>query len=78
MSFEVAFSQPTGGKAGRGKSKTSTVQVREVALQGAGFLLRKSFRYVVGDAASKKDALHKAERLAVQLEALEYADELKK
>lgn len=46
------------GKAVKGTKKTSTIQVIEPLEKG--YLLRKQFRYIVGDTVSKTKALAKA------------------
>lgn len=49
------FRVPTsGGKAGKGFNKTSSLQVLR------GNLMVRQFRFVVGDAASRKAAIEKA------------------
>ena len=50
--YVIADSDRRGGKAGRGRNKTATVQVRE-PLSADRYLLRKEFRYTV--AAEKLD-----------------------
>jgi hypothetical protein len=49
------FHVPTsGGKAGKGHQKTSTIQVR------AGSVIVKQFRFVVADQGSRDRAIRKA------------------
>jgi hypothetical protein len=44
--YVIAESNKQGGKAGRGKNKTATIQVREPLLAG-NYLLRWQFRYAL-------------------------------
>lgn len=44
--YEIRSARPTGGKAGRGLNKTSTIQVL------LSNQVMKAFRFKVGDAAS--------------------------
>lgn len=50
------------GKACKGCNKTATIQVREPT--HVGYLLRKSFRFTVGDKESLKQATEKALKFA--------------
>ena len=52
--------KPTGGKAGKGRNKTSTVQIRETLKNG--FLVIKSIRYNVNEPVSKINAISKAKK----------------
>lgn len=52
---EICESDGRGGKAGRGKNKTASIQVRE-----GHYWLKKQFRYKVGDPISKQNAVLKA------------------
>lgn len=54
--FEVCLADQAGGKAGRGKNITTTMQV----FGPGGHLILKSFRFNVGDAASRRNAVAKA------------------
>jgi hypothetical protein len=56
--YEITTASQRGGKAGRGRNKTTTLQVREPA--SGGYLLKKQIRYRVGDAHGYGGALHKA------------------
>jgi hypothetical protein len=58
--FTLALSNSRGGKAGTGKNKTATVQVREMLDPGHGFFLRKQVRFKVGDKASRQAAINRA------------------
>lgn len=44
--FQIATASSTGGKAGRGHNKTSTVQVRWP--QNGGYTIEKQIRFKVG------------------------------
>ena len=57
--FDIRISSG-GGKAGKKRNKTGTIQVCEP--MGEGFLLRKSFRYKIGS----KESLEKAKTKAIQ------------
>lgn len=61
--FIVHAASKSGGKAGKGRNKTSTVQVR------CDSCVVKQFRYVVGDPASTKAAYDKAGKYAERMEA---------
>lgn len=55
------FVIPTsGGKAGTGHQKTSTIQVRK------GPFIIKQFRFVMGDQASQSAAIQKAKAFAAE------------
>ena len=54
MSYTTKLANPTGGKAGRGFNRTSTVQVFQ------GRQLVKSFRFTVGEIDSLRAAKAKA------------------
>jgi len=56
--YVIAESNGRGGKAGTGRNKTATLQVREP--NGTGFFLLKQFRYSVDDVGGKLAAYHKA------------------
>jgi hypothetical protein len=47
-----------GGKAGKGRNRTASIQVSEPAPHGC--LVKKHFRYNVGDGESKGKAIEKA------------------
>lgn len=54
----IKHARQTGGKAGKGRNRTSTVQVlKEI---GEYDVLVKHFRYVVGDRESELRAFRKA------------------
>jgi len=57
--YEIAESKRTGGKAGKGHNKTATIQVHELLHQD-GFLLKKQFRFFIGDFKSRYSAIQKA------------------
>lgn len=50
----------TGGKAGKGFNKTSTLQVRKPVL--SGYLQKAKFRFLVGDAESETKAIENAKK----------------
>lgn len=50
------------GKACRGMKRTATFQVIEPS--GDGYLVKKQFRFTIGDDASRGKALRKAEEFA--------------
>lgn len=54
----IKTANPTGGKAGKGFNKTSTIQVLEPS--GDMLTLVKQIRYKVGDSASLETAIKKA------------------
>jgi hypothetical protein len=56
----VSLANTRGGKAGRGKNKTSTVRVMELGSGGFGRIM-KQFRYKVADAAGYVVAFNKAQ-----------------
>jgi hypothetical protein len=57
--FEIVAS--TGhGKNVAGNKRTSTIQVREYGVIQNAYLLRKQFRFVVGDASGEAKARQKA------------------
>lgn len=58
--FEIIRSRNSGGKAGKGRNETATIQVIE-HLGSAGYLIRKSFRYKRLERGSRQRALEKAE-----------------
>lgn len=53
--MRIKYANPTGGKAGKGFNKTSTIQVMDDMN-----CMVKQFRYNVGDAESENKALNKA------------------
>lgn len=59
--LRIAQSNLRGGKAGRGRNKTATVQVREDICPGE-YLLLAQFRYDVADVASIEKAVAKARK----------------
>lgn len=63
MHLVIAESNGRGGKAGRGHNRTATIQVRQM-LTGGDYLLKKQFRYKVGDRASRESAVAKARGFA--------------
>lgn len=56
--YEICTANQRGGKAGRGRNKTTTLQVHEPS--SGGSLVKKQFRYTVGNEHSYGGALHKA------------------
>ena len=56
----------TGGKAGKGLNKTSTLQIWDDSIALNGIVLVKQFRYVVSDLSSRKSALRKAQNFVQQ------------
>ncbi len=54
--YRIKHANPTGGKAGKGCNKTSTIQV----MDGSGRMLLKSVRYRVNDPKSRSEAVRKA------------------
>jgi hypothetical protein len=58
--YEIAASGRRGGKAGRGKNISATIQVREPLSSPGACLLKKQFRYTVADSRSRKQAIVKA------------------
>lgn len=64
--LEVCRSDSRGGKAGRGKNKTATVQVREPIRNG--WIIKKQFRFEVGNTESY---------VAAEQKAWQYVDNLK-
>lgn len=61
--YDIEDAKPSGGKAGRGKNKTTTLQVREPS--PGGFLLKKSIRCTT----DKAGAVQKAKDFIDTLEA---------
>ena len=59
MKYEIAQSNGRGGKAGSGKNKTATIQVREPIRPGEN-LLKAQFRYALGNSAAMAMARAKA------------------
>lgn len=59
--YTITDARPTGGKAGRGRNRTTTLQVREE--MNGGYLLRTSIRYAAGDKAARAVAVRKAKAL---------------
>jgi hypothetical protein len=61
MKLGINGARPSGGKAGKGHNKTSTVRVMDSG--GPGFWrIIKRFRYNVGSAKSYIDAMEKARK----------------
>ena len=60
MGFTIALASQSGGKAGSGYNRTSTVQVRDAL--GDGFLLLAQFRFPTDDAERREAAFAKARR----------------
>jgi hypothetical protein len=54
--YEITNSNSRGGKAGRGRNKTASIQVREPIRPGE-YLIKKTFRFVVADDKSEREAL---------------------
>jgi hypothetical protein len=57
--YVIADASKSGGKAGRGKNSTSTIQVRD-PLSTGGYLLHHHFRYKVDSTESRERAVAKA------------------
>lgn len=77
--YDIEYAKPTGGKAGRGRNQSTTIQVREPAGgDGGGYLLKKSYRCKGGN-LSKLAAIAKAKEFIDKLaeEAAEKADAAK-
>lgn len=59
--FEIRLAKQTGGKAGKNRNKTSTVQVWDWRKNNPDvFFLKKQIRFRVGDAQSLHAAYAKA------------------
>lgn len=57
--YEIHF--PTsGGKAGKGHQKTSTIQVMEPNRFSGGHMLKIAFRFTMADANSRQSAIKRA------------------
>ncbi len=69
--FDVVLANPRGGKAGRGRNKTTTLQVREPFNSQGDYLLKKQIRFNVGTEEETKLAM----RAAIK-KATEFIDEL--
>jgi hypothetical protein len=54
------FLPTSGGKAGKGCNRTSTIQIRK-----HGTFILKQFRFIVSDAGSRAKAMAKAKRYAM-------------
>ncbi len=52
--YEICKSKPSGGKAGKGRNKTSSVQVRK------NHCVVKVYRYTAGEGQSFRDAWNRA------------------
>ena len=63
--YEIKQAQKTGGKAGKGHNKTSTIQVQESV--PAGYTIKKHFRYEVRNIASKQNAIQRAKDFVDQM-----------
>lgn len=59
MALIIRHALSTGGKAGKGHNKTSTIQVFDTET----WCIVKSFRYTVGDRESYRTAVEKANKL---------------
>ena len=59
MMYRIELAKQTGGKAGKGNNRTSTVQVRQVF--DGGYAVAKQFRFVVGSQESLRMAIKKAQ-----------------
>ena len=57
--YEICDSNPTGGKAGKGKNITATIQIRDHNMSG-GYLLKKQIRYTINKSDDRKKAIKKA------------------
>lgn len=66
--FSLVVSGSRGGKAGRSRAKTGTVQVREPAGNGY-FWLMKQIRFSIGDTQSLDKAVAKAKKYVDELKA---------
>ena len=73
-SFHICDARPTGGKAGKGNNKTSTVQVFDDTDTDCAFLI-KMFRFKVGDLQSYVKAKQKARTYVKALLTPRAADE---
>lgn len=60
MSKLFLYEPNTGGKAGRGRNVSSTIQVRKQIPNG--YLVVQQYRYVVGAEGSRERAVEKAEK----------------
>ena len=58
LGYTVLYSNSTGGKAGKGLNKTSTLQVIEKI--PPGYFIKKQFRFTVGNKESENKAIEKA------------------
>jgi hypothetical protein len=56
--YTIAEANRRGGKAGRNKNRTSTIQVRQAL--SSGYLLKGQFRYTVGSRDEQIVAVEKA------------------
>jgi hypothetical protein len=56
--YDIRTANDAGGKAGRDKNRTSTLQVT-FKDSPSGYLLKKQVRYIVGDGESYQNALVK-------------------
>ena len=59
--FRIIHARNTGGKAGKGRNKTSTLQLIK-RFSPFSYAVIKQFRYTVGNAESLKKANEKAEK----------------
>lgn len=57
--FPIRLAKPTGGKAGLGCNKTSSIQIVSEQTDGC-FTIERTIRYNVNDRPSFKKALNKA------------------
>jgi hypothetical protein len=55
--YDIAQSEGHG-KAGKGRKKTATIQVREPAKDG--YFVRKQYRFIIGLPAQRSEAITKA------------------
>lgn len=60
--MKIFLAKPTGGKAGKGRNKTSTFQVKW------DHTIMKQFRFRVGDNVSRDAALHRAQEWMAEAE----------
>jgi len=65
--YHICDARPSGGKAGKGRNKTSTVQVLDDTDPDCAILL-KSFRFNVGSSESHREAWDKARTYVRQRE----------
>ena len=62
--YTIKTANPTGGKAGKGKNKTSTIQVLKCSRDFSHYFIVRQFRFVVGSELSLRFAIAKAVQYA--------------